>query len=186
MCHSAEGSSLVKLFQFAFNSLPAHHCCVQNDIAIAVSPKSRIKLFVSYTTSFFTITTDERKSSEVFDFMNKGSVWDTTTEVQPQIPASRSHLRYLATYRETSLIALLSALTARQDAQKARALQRERPRTGSISRYNGIQRASRTTCGGSVPAAGPSDDAGNSNPPIPSQCSSIRQGSTSGASIGLS
>ena len=58
------------------------------------------------------------------------SVWDTT-EVRPQIHTSISHLRYLATYLETSLIALLSALTARQDAQKACALQRERPRTGS-------------------------------------------------------
>ena len=58
------------------------------------------------------------------------SVWDTT-EVRPQIPASRSHLRYLATCRETPIIALLSALTARQDAQKASAQRRERLRTGS-------------------------------------------------------
>ena len=145
--------SLVKLFQFVFSTLPAHHCCVQNDIAIAAS------LNLTSNSSF---RTRPRLSQSLQMSVNparystswtKGSVWDTT-EVRPQIPASRSHLRFLATYRETSLIVLLS-LGGQAGRQKGKCATKRNASNGECntsSRYNESQKAPRTTCYGSVPA----------------------------------
>ena len=168
VCHSAEDSSLVKLFQFAFNSLPAHHCCIQDDIAIAASPKSHLKLFVSYTNSIFTITIDERKSSKVFDFMNKGFRLGhyRSAAADPRFKIAPLVLRDLSRNFVHRATLRVDGQAGRPKVKRATKRNASNGEYNTSSRYNGIQRASRTTCGGSVTAVRPSDDGGNSNPPI--------------------
>ena len=138
--------------------------------------------------SFSTIITFKRKSSKVLNVLNKwfrlGHYRSAAADPRFKIvPPVLSDLSRNSDHRAPLRV---DGQAGRPKGKRATKRKASNGEYNTSSRYNGIQRASRTTCGGSVPAAGPSDDGGNSNPPISSQCSSIPQGNTSGASIDLS
>lgn len=155
MRQNSEKSSPVKLFQFAFISLAVRYCRIRNDLDIAALPQ----IILKYKTLSFVhillyhIITDVRKSSEIFDFMNKRLRLGHYRSVaaDPRLKIAPPVLSDLSRNSAKRAPLRVDGLAGRPKRKRATKRKVSNGKYNKPSRYDSIQRAPRTSCGKRVP-----------------------------------